>query len=99
VLLSGWRFCWRCGQKVAVLGKLLRPNAPEISEEALVKFLLTTPQGPHKFATILLQEAKKLQAVDRYERRALSRRKFAIRAFDVARRQAMTTDHTLPPGG
>jgi hypothetical protein len=52
--------------------------------EALEKFLTATPQGPHKFATILSEEAK-LLAMDRYERRALSRRKFAIRTFDEAR--------------
>jgi hypothetical protein len=44
--------------------------------------------GPHKFATILSQEAKHLLAMDRYERRALSRRKFAIQAFDEARRRS-----------
>jgi hypothetical protein len=59
-----------------------------MSMEALRKFVTSTPQGPHKLATILLGEAKKLLAMDRYERRALSRRKFAIRAFDEARRRS-----------
>jgi hypothetical protein len=67
---------------------LLSSKAPDMSMEALEKFLASTPQGPHKFATILSQEAKRLLAMDRYERRALSRRKFAIRAFDAARRQS-----------
>jgi hypothetical protein len=72
-------------KKVKLLRALLRPNPPDMSTEAL-KFVISTPQGPHKLATILLQEAKKLLAMDRYERRALSRRKFAIRAFDAANR-------------
>ena len=71
----------------AVLLELLRPNAPDIPMPALSKYLTSTPQGPQKFATILLQETKQLLAMDRYERRALSRRKFAIREFDVARRR------------
>jgi hypothetical protein len=74
--------------KVNLICKLLRPNAPEIPVEALSKYLTTsTLQGPQKLATVLSQEAKQLLAMDRYERRALSRRKFAIREFDVASRR------------
>ena len=75
-------------KKVTVMRNLLRTNAPDMPMAALVKFVTSTPQGPHKFATILSQEAKQLLAMDRYERRALSRRKFAIRAFDEARRRS-----------
>jgi hypothetical protein len=55
------------------------PGAPL---EAPAKFVTSVPEGPHKFATLLSQEAKQLLRMDRYERRAPSRRKFAIRAFD-----------------
>ena len=76
--------------KVKLLRALLRPNPPDISMEAL-EFATSTPQGPDKLATILSGEAKKLLAMDRYEGRALSRRKFAIRAFDAARARTATT--------
>jgi hypothetical protein len=72
--------------KVKVLSAFLRPNPPDMSIEALTKFMTSTPQGSDKLATVLSEEAKKLLAMDRYERRALSRRKFAVRAFDEARR-------------
>jgi hypothetical protein len=72
--------------KLRLLPKLLRANAPEISMDTLTKFLTSTPQGPNKFATILSEEAKRLIAMDRYERRALFRRKIAIQEFDEARR-------------
>jgi hypothetical protein len=55
------------------------PGAPL---EAPAKFVTSVPEGLHKFATLLSQEAKQLLRMDRYERRAPSRRKFAIRAFD-----------------
>lgn len=76
--------------KAKVVGRLLQAKAPNMSVEALVKFVTSTPEGPQKFATILSQEAKQLLAMDRYERRALSRRKFAIRAFHAARRQRVS---------
>jgi hypothetical protein len=71
--------------KLKFIGCLLQGTGPDISIEPLEKFLTSTPQGPHKLALILSQEAKQLLTMDRYEQRALSRRKFAIRAFDEAK--------------
>jgi hypothetical protein len=75
-------------KKVTAISHLVRPNAPETPLEVLAEIVASTPQGPDKFVLILSQEAKQLMAMDRYERRALSRRKFAIRALDEARRRA-----------
>ena len=76
---------WR--EKLAFIQSLLRKNAPDVPVEDLQVYLNSKPQGPYKLATIFSQETERLLAMDRYERRALSRRKFAIRAFDEARRR------------
>jgi hypothetical protein len=57
--------------------------------DEIVRILEWKPKGPLKLATVLSDMAKRFSAMDRYERRALSRRKFAIRAFDSARRRAV----------
>ena len=67
----------RCARR-SDLNKPLPDNVMEL--------LSAKPEGPNKFATILADKSRQLLALDRYERRALSRRKFAIRAFDAARR-------------
>jgi hypothetical protein len=59
------------------------PSAPIPGN--VMEFLQSKPEGPYKFATILADKTRQLLALDRYERRALSRRKFAIREFDAAR--------------
>src|SRR5262245_8484884 len=70
-------------EKSAVIGHVLRDDASDLPIGALT----SAPEGTHKLATILLEEVQQLSAMGRYERRAFSRRKFAIRAFDLERRQ------------
>jgi len=47
----------------------------------VAEFLDSKPTGPLKLAMILSDKARQLLAIDRYERRAFSRRKFVIRFY------------------
>ncbi len=74
--------------KFGILKHFLKPKLADIPLPAFVmNFVTAAPDGPTRFATALSKETKRLLALDRYERRALSRRKFAIRAFDEARQR------------
>ena len=69
----------------------LTPEAAQLLKPFAVRILdyaRSRPEGPQIFATILSDMTQRLAVMDRYERRALSRRKFAIRAFDAARAPA-----------
>jgi hypothetical protein len=74
--------------KENLMGRIFGPRGPEMSSESFAAFLTSIPQVQHKLALIVAQEAKKLLAMDRYERRAWSNRNSAIRAFDAARQQS-----------
>ena len=75
-------------KKVALMKIFLTPKLAEVPLPDFLEMHVThRPQGLMKLAIILSEEAKWLRAMDRYERRALSRRKFAVRAFDEARRR------------
>jgi hypothetical protein len=64
--------------KLAAIGNLLGNGAPNISSEDLLKPLTPRWEKTNNLAMILAR----LSRIDRYERRARSRLKFAARAFD-----------------
>jgi hypothetical protein len=90
------RVAWNKSKVAAYLAKRmaqLRPDAAQILKPFAGRILdhaRSRPERPRKFATVLSDMTDRLAAMDRYERRALARRKFAIRALDAARTRTVT---------
>jgi hypothetical protein len=59
--------------------------------------LLLTPEGAEKFALVITNLARQLAVLERYERRALARRKKAFRRFATERRKYLQTRKSRSP--
>ena len=68
-----------------------RTRAVSVDVDEVGDMLSQQPlEGEEKLASILEEKISEFAALDRYERRALSRRKAAIRNFEAARTLAAT---------
>jgi hypothetical protein len=64
-----------------------------------LRSLLQTPEEAEKFALVISNLAQQLTVLERYERRALSRRKWAFRRCATEQRQCKATDGDEPDKG
>jgi hypothetical protein len=73
------------------IDRLERARSGAFQIDEIEKLVHLEPlEGDAKLASILEEKISEFAALDRYERRALSRRKAAIRNFDAARTLAVT---------
>lgn len=83
-LLGSVNYQSNSASKQKLLVKFDRRVLTPLDEEAIQKVTqLQNLKGDEKFTTILEDRASELARLDRYERRAVSRRKSAIRRFDA----------------
>jgi hypothetical protein len=84
-------------QAALAISFLRRLDSNKPMPNNVVEFLNSKPEGPYKFAAILADKTRQLLALDRYERRAVSRRNRAIQALDTARAlHALSTGAKAP---
>lgn len=71
----------RAWKEIKILGRMIRGG--ECPEEEFDRLIHPQTTEASKYAEVLRDFTKRLAAIDRYERRAASRLKFAIRTLDA----------------